>query len=313
MLGAKLLVLLTGAVGALALYTVVATAWVERAYPPLGAFVTVDGIRLHYIERGPRDAPSLVLLHGASASARDFEASILADLARDHRVIAFDRPGYGYSERPQGGWPDPAAQAVLIREGLRALGVERPVMVGHSWSGAIVLAYLLNHREEVRGGVLLAGAVNPWNGGVTWFSNVAGWPVVGEVFTRTVVFPLGQLVLESAIAGVFAPETPVPEYRDRTGAALALRPGPFRASTEDVRNLSGFLEDQSQRYDTITSPLLLITGNGDTTVPAWNHSDRLAARLPHADRVELADAGHALHHSRREDVVRLIRTFTAGL
>ena len=307
------MLLLAAVIGLLAVYTAVATARVERAYPPLGSFVNVDGIDLHYVARGPADGPPVVLLHGASASLRDFDASILADLAQDHRVIAFDRPGHGYSERPGGGWPDPAAQAALIQQAVAALDITQPVLVGHSWSGAVVMAYLLNHGGDAAGGVLLAGAVNPWEGGVSWFRNVAGWPVVGSVFSRTLVFPLGQLVMESAIAGVFAPEMPTPGYRDRTGAALALRPAAFRASADDVRYLSGFLEGQSLRYDDVARPLLLITGDRDTTVPAWNHTDPLSARLPDAERVVLTDAGHALHHSRQDDVARLIRGFVARL
>ena len=303
----KLVVLLFFVFGLMAIYTVAATSRVESAYPPTGDFITVQGVRLHYVTAG--DGPPIVLLHGASASLRDFDASILPGLARHHRVIAFDRPGYGYSDRPADGWPDPARQAALVHEALRTLGVEKPLLVGHSWSGSVVLAYLLNHPEDASGGVLLAGTVNSWQGGVGWTADVAGWPVIGRVFTSTLVFPLGQVFLNSAIGNVFAPEPPTVDYRARTGAVLALRPGAFRASAEDLRNLSAFLKSQSPRYDRIGSPLLLVTGERDTIVPAWNHADRLAARLPHARRVDLPGAGHALHHTRAEEIVRLIREF----
>ena len=304
---AKLALAVVCVVGLPAAYTAMATWWVERSYPPIGDFVTVQGVRLHYVAAG--EGPPVVLLHGASASLRDFDASILHELARDHRVIAFDRPGYGYSDRPADGWPDPARQAALVHDALQVLGVERSVLVGHSWAGAVVLAYLLDHPEDAAGGVLLAGAVNAWEGGVDWTVDVAGWPVLGELFARTLVFPFGQVFLDSAIGGVFAPEAPTPDYRARTGAILALRPGAFRASSEDVRNLSDFLEGQGRRYGEIASPLLLITGERDTIVPAWNHADRLAARLPHARRIGLPGAGHALHHTHAAEVVRLIGEF----
>lgn len=306
----KLVVLLFFVLGLMAIYTVAATSRVERTYPPTGDFITVQGVRLHYVTAG--DGPPIVLLHGASASLRDFDASILPGLARHHRVIAFDRPGYGYSDRPADGWPDPARQAVLIHEALRTLGVEKPVLVGHSWAGSVVLAYLLNHPEDASGGVLLAGVVNPWQGGVGWTADVAGWPVIGRIFTSSLVFPLGQVFLNSAIGNVFAPEPPTPGYRTRTGAILALRPPAFRASAEDLRNLSRFLQAQSARYEQIDRPLLLITGERDTIVPAWNHADRLAARLPHARGVDLSGAGHALHHTRADEIVRLIRDFARG-
>jgi len=307
---AKFVIALSCALALMAAYTTAATWNIERSHPPIGEFVTVDGVRLHYFAAG--DGPPLVLLHGASASLRDFNASILPDLVRTFRVIAFDRPGYGYSDRPAGVWPDPAMQADLIHQALDALGVEQPVLVGHSWSGSVVLAYLLDHPDQASGGVLLAGAVNPWKGGVSWFVDLTGWPVIGRLFTTTLAFPMGQLFLNSAIEKVFAPESPPTEYRTRTSAVLALRPDAFHASAEDVRGLSGFLERQSPLYDQIESPLLLITGERDTIVPAWNHAEKLAARLPHARHVELAGAGHALHHTHAKDVVRLIEDFTSA-
>lgn len=304
---AELIIALVGLFSLMAAYTVAATWWVERAHPPIGDFITVQGLRLHYVAAG--DGPPIVLLHGANTSLADFDASILRDLARDHHVIAFDRPGYGYSDRPVDGWPDPARQADLIREALKTLDVERPLLVGHSWSGSLVLAYLLNYPKDATGGVLLAGAVNSWEGGVSWFVNVAGWPVIGQLFSSTLALPFGQLLLNSAIDDIFAPEPPTPGYRSRTSVDLSLRPGAFRASSEDLRNLNDFLRAQSPRYEQIDSPLLLITGERDTIVPAWNHADALVARLPDARRVDLAGAGHALHHSRAAEIVRLIRDF----
>src|SRR4051812_27126853 len=72
----------------------------ERRNPARGAFIEVDGVRLHYIEKGT--GSPVVLLHGNQAMADDFEISGVFDLiAEKHRVIAFDRPGFGYSERPR--------------------------------------------------------------------------------------------------------------------------------------------------------------------------------------------------------------------
>lgn len=293
----------------LAIYTGVASWRIENAFPPLGKFVDVASGRLHYVDVG--EGEPIVLLHGASASLRDFHASLLPELAKTRRVIAFDRPGYGYSERNSDGWLSPARQAAIIREALQKLGVERPVIVGHSWAGSVVLAYLLDYQEEVSGAVLLAGAAHSWTAGVAWSAKAAGIPVIGPVFSGTIVFPAGQVLLKSAVANVFSPETPPHGYLERTGAILAIRPGAFQASAEDVRNLSGFLEGQERLYDRITAPLLLVTGEKDTIVPAWNHADRLAKRLVHAQKVELEGAGHALHHSRRDDVVRLIDEFVS--
>ena len=71
-----------------------------RDNPPQGRFIDIDGVRLHYVERG--SGRPLVLLHGNGSMIQDFESSGLIDLAaKDYRVIVFDRPGFGHSLRPR--------------------------------------------------------------------------------------------------------------------------------------------------------------------------------------------------------------------
>jgi hypothetical protein len=84
----------------------------EQRNPPLGRFITAKGVRLHYVERGT--GTPLVLLHGNGSMIEDFQSSGLIDLAaRKYRVIAFDRPGFGHSERPRSTIWTPEAQADL--------------------------------------------------------------------------------------------------------------------------------------------------------------------------------------------------------
>lgn len=305
-----LLFLVAIAIG-LAAYTYAASHWLERLYPPLGSFIDVGGERLHYLRKG--EGQSIVLLHGASASLRDFEASLFHNLAKDHQVIAFDRPGYGYSTRNSDAWPNPQIQANLINEALKQLGVTDPLIIGHSLAGSVVMAYLLDHSETVSGAILLAGATHSWDTGVSSNVQLAGIPVVGKLFASTLVMPVGQMVFDQAVQGVFEPEQPTKNYRKRTGAILALRPKAFQSSSQDVRNLSEYLEIQAARYEEIKTPLLMITGEKDTVVPAWNHADRVEKQVPQSVQISLPGAGHALHHSRTEEVETLIRKFLTDL
>jgi hypothetical protein len=93
----------------------------ERRHPPIGDFIEVDGIRLHYLEAG--EGPPVVLLHGNGSLLEDVRLGIFDELAERHRVVAFDRPGFGYSERPPRTARTPEAQADLLHDALRALGV----------------------------------------------------------------------------------------------------------------------------------------------------------------------------------------------
>src|SRR5712671_2817259 len=73
----------------------------ERRNPPIGTFIECDGVRLHYLDRGDPTAPCVVLFHGNGSMIQDFTISGLVDLlARRNRVLCFDRPGFGYSQRP---------------------------------------------------------------------------------------------------------------------------------------------------------------------------------------------------------------------
>jgi pimeloyl-ACP methyl ester carboxylesterase len=281
---------------------------VEQTYPPAGQLIVVDGLRLHHIDIG-RGTP-VVLMHGASTTLRDFTTSLAPPLARTHRVLAFDRPGYGYSERPGGEWPDPAVQARYLHAALGQLGVSRPLLVGHSWSGSLVMAYLLNYPGEAAGAVLLAGGTHPWQGGVAWTNTLGGIPLLGSLFAHTLLFPAGELVLERAIDNVFAPELPTPDYVMRTGVKLVLRPNNYLANAEDVRRLSDYLAGQSRGYARIREPVLLIHGTADDIVPAWNHTDRLLEVLPNVEVVRLEGVGHALHHTRTDRVALLIHEFS---
>ena len=305
----RLLLAVAAITATLALYSAYGAWRVEQDYPPVGRFVDAAGLRLHLIDTG-HGAP-VVLVHGASTTLRDFTSSLVPHLSRQHRVIAFDRPGHGYSERPVGAWPDPAVQARYLHAALAELGVPQPLLVGHSWSGALVLAYLLNHPGDAAGGVLLAGGSHPWQGGVAWTNEIGGMPLLGTLFAHTLLFPAGQLVLDTAIARVFHPESPAPDYVRRTGIELVLRPGNYFANAEDLRRLSDYLDAQSRNYAQIDRPVLLIHGTEDDIVPAWNHTDRLIKILTDVDVVRLAGVGHALHHTRAERVARLISDFSA--
>src|SRR4026207_2098889 len=87
-----------GTIAGMTVYNVYRTRKAEREHPPSGQFVTVNGVRLHYIERG--EGTPVVLLHGNVVTAEDFDTSGVLDLvAKRHRGIGVDRPGFGHRHR----------------------------------------------------------------------------------------------------------------------------------------------------------------------------------------------------------------------
>src|ERR687884_947794 len=138
--------------------TAVFSAIVTRRHPPVGKFVEVDGVRLHYVERGPKEAPALLLLHGNGMMLQDFRISeVLDGAAERYHVISFDRPGFGHSSRPRHRIWAPGAQAELFAAALRQLGIGRAVVLGHSWATLIGVEMALRFPDLVEGLVLAAG------------------------------------------------------------------------------------------------------------------------------------------------------------
>ena len=152
----------------------------EQDHVPQGSFIQVDGVRLHYIERG-RGAP-VVLLHGNAVSAEDFVVSGLIDrLAQRYRVIAFDRPGFGHSERPRDRLWTPDAQAALLQKALSVLGIDRPVVLGHSWGTLVALALAVGEGANVRQLVLVSGYYFPSARLNVILAAPPAIPVIGDV------------------------------------------------------------------------------------------------------------------------------------
>src|SRR5579863_637761 len=132
----------------------------ERRNPPVGRFITVKGVRLHYVDRGT--GTPLVLLHGNGSMIEDFQSSGLIDLAAmKYRVIAFDRPGFGHSDRPRTTIWTPEAQADLIATALTEIGVARAIILGHSWGTLVALAFAIKYPQEVEALVLASGYYYP--------------------------------------------------------------------------------------------------------------------------------------------------------
>lgn len=300
---------------ALALYSAWYAARTARRFPPRGEFVEAGGVRLHYVEAGPTDpqgAP-IVLIHGASGNLGDMVESLMPELAKRHRVVAFDRPGHGWSERPTSDEiADPAAQARVIHEAVRKLGIERPVLLGHSWGGALATAYALQFPDELSGLVVLSGATHVWEGTTAWYHRVVGTPVVGSVFIRTLVALGGQFLTRAGVEGNFAPDPAPPGFAEKIGLPLLFRPRHFRANSADSSRLRHYLGVQSRRYREIRVPTIIITGNRDRTVWAKLHSYALHDEIAGSEMIKLVGVGHMPHHVRPDVVIDALERLAEG-
>lgn len=284
------------ALAAAAVYNTHRAHKAEREHPPGGRFVTVDGVRLHYFEKG--EGPPVLLIHGNAVVAEDFLISGVFDrLAERHRVIAIDRPGYGYSERPHGTVWTAARQAGLLWRACRQLGVAHPVIAGHSWGTLVALEMALSRPGDVAGLVLLAGYHAATVRYDVPLAAAPAIPIVGGVLRYTVSPLAGTALLPLDFKAVFAPR-PVPEhFRRHFPRGLLVRPWQIRAEAQDAALMIPAALALRDRLGGLDLPVAIMAGTGDRIVDAESHSVWLHHRLPRSDLQLIPGAGHMIHYA----------------
>lgn len=265
----------------------------ERRNPPAGRFIDLDGVRLHYTERG--EGTPLVLLHGNGSMIEDFTSSGLFDLAaRRHRVIAFDRPGYGHSTRPRRRIWSAEAQAGLIHVALKRIGVSQAVVLGHSWGASVAVALALGHPQAVRGLVLASGYYYPSARADFALMSGPAVPLLGDVARYTIAPIASRLVWPLFIRKIFDP-APVPAKFRRFPKEMAVRPSQLRAEAAESALLIPTAAAASRNYSTLKMPVVIVAGSEDRLIDTAEQSRRLHRAIGHSTFRPVPGAGHMVH------------------
>lgn len=276
----------------------------EQEHPPQGKSITVDGVRLHYVERGV--GPTLVLLHGNGATLGDFEVSGLLSTAAEHyHVIAFDRPGFGYSARPRSTVWTPAAQAALLNKALHQIGIVNPLILGHSWGTMVALAMAIEQPAYPSGLILVSGYYFPTPRADIIPLAVPAVPLIGDVVAHTLSPLSGKLMSPAMFKVMFSP-LPVAERMSQWPLALALRPSQVRAAAADTALMVPSAASLRDGYDKITVPVAIIGGDGDKIVSFETQAVTLHERLGGSKLVRIEGAGHMVHYSHGAEILEAI-------
>ena len=283
----------------------------ERDNPPAGRILNVRGVRLHYVERGS-GAP-LVLLHGNGSMIQDFESSGLIDLAsRKYRVIAFDRPGYGHSDRPRSTIWTPEAQADLIAEALAQIGIERATILGHSWGCSVAVALAHKYPDLVGGLVLASGYYYP-----TARADVVGMagpavPLVGDAMRYAISPILSRLMWPLLMRQLFGPQ-PVPAKFASFPKTMAVRPSQIRASAAESALMVPDAFAARHTYSSLKMPISIIAGAEDRLVDAEVQSARLHRDITQSSFHRVPGAGHMVHQTATEAVMSAIEEIATSV
>lgn len=282
-------------------------AW-EAATPPLGRFVTVEGRRVHLLEAGrPRGtAPDLVLIHGANGNLRDFTVDLVGRLEGGFRILAMDRPGLGHSDSWGDADSDPRFQARVLQAAAAQAGITRPIVLGHSYGGAVAVAWALEAPQDTAALVLLAAAVEPWEVPLGLWYRLNDTPLGGPARALVAAFA-PETFVESALAGVFAPDPLPPGYGEGLGAGLALRRSAQEVNNRQVNALLGHVTAMQRDYPGLTLPIEVLHGDADRVVGLEIHARPFSARAPGARLTVLPGTGHMPHHARPDAVVEAVQ------
>ncbi len=278
--------------------------------PPLGQFLEVDGHRVHAWVQGT--GPDLVLIHGSSGNLRDFTHSFTARLTDRFRVIAFDRPGLGYTPAIDPEGDSLRDQAALLQKAAEQLGAERPIVLGQSLGGAVALAWATYTPDKLSALVTVSGVSHPWETPLSTYYKVLSNPVGQRTVVPALTAFVPDGVVENAIKEIFDP-FPVPEgYAEYIGPGLTLKRSALRANADQRERLLEDVRAQQPLYGSrITVPVEVVHGDADDTVWYDLHVPQMEAQVDDVRVTRIEGAGHMPHHTHPEPVVAAVDSAAA--
>jgi pimeloyl-ACP methyl ester carboxylesterase len=276
----------------------------ESEHRQLGELIDIDNTRIHYVDRG--SGPVVIVLHGNGAMLEEMDSSgVLEHLAKSHRVIALDRPGFGLSSRPEGHWT-PERESKLLFAFMRKLGLDRPVIVAHSWATLVAVNLALDEPDAISGLVLIGGYFYPTTRTDVAIQSFVATPIVGDVFRHTLMSFISRAVAPMAFDKMFAPRTPPQAFLEAYSVAMATRPSQLGSVAFDTVEMPIAAGRLASRYTELLIPIALIAGAGDQISTLAHQSRRLNGELPNSTIDEVPDAGHMLHHAYPDLVERRV-------
>jgi pimeloyl-ACP methyl ester carboxylesterase len=275
----------------------------ERRNPPTGRLIAVDGVRLHYVERGT--GTPLVLLHGNGSMIQDFQSSGLIDLAaKKYRVIAFDRPGFGHSGRPRSTIWTPAAQADLIAAALEEIGVPQAIVLGHSWGTLVALAFAVKYPQKVQALILASGYYYPNARADVVILSPPAIPLIGDLLSHTISPLLSRLMWPVLLRKIFGP-SPVPEKFKEFPKEMAVRPSQIRASAAESALMIPSAHTLRKQYRLLQMPVAIVAGAEDQLIES-EQSAHLHRDIPHSTLRRVPGTGHMVHQTATEEIMTAI-------
>lgn len=278
----------------------------QRAVPPIGSFITVNGNQIHYIDRG--EGPPILMVHGLGGTLHHLRRPLMDAFGDGYRLIALDRAGSGYSTRTKDSMGTLKEQASELAAFIDALKLEKPLLVGHSLGGAIALATALDYPEKVSGLALLSPLTRFDPNLPPQFKALAiNSPVKRRLIANTIAVPMSVKNAPIVLDAVFGPQQPPSDYAVAGGAMIGLRPEHFYATSLDLVGSRRDLERYEARYEELDIPVGILFGTRDRILDYEKNGLSTAERISGVE-LELVDGvGHMPQYAETDRVVAFVR------
>ncbi len=262
----------------------------EASFPPEGEIIDVDGVPIHAVVMG--EGPDVVLIHGSSGNTRDMTFALAPILAKNFRVIVFDRPGLGYSGSFNPDGESIEEQAIILQKAAAVLGADKPIVAGQSYGGSVSLAWAVTRPENISALVLIAPAAIPWETPLDSFNRLASTSAGNALALPLISAFVPEWYVEKTLDQVFAPQSAPEGYARHFGPGLTIRRSSMHANAKQRANLLEEIRALQPQYKDISVPTEIVHGTADETVGLDWHSQRLIEQIPDAELIELAGIGH---------------------
>jgi pimeloyl-ACP methyl ester carboxylesterase len=266
---------------------------------PGTSFVQVAGQPVFLQDTGPRDAPTLVLLHGFGASLQTWDAWA-AELDKDWRVVRMDVAAFGLTGAALNNDYSDAADVARLLALLDHLGLQRVALGGHSMGGRIAWNFAAAHPERISQLLLVSpdGFPDPRSTNEHTYQ-VSPW-------LGLMKYSLPAWALKLGVAPAYGDEKLLTADTMRRYQDMMRAPGVRAALMERMRQSRN--SDPVPRLQTLKMPVLLVWGEKDAFIPISNAQDYLQA-IPHATLATIPQAGHVVHEEAPLPSVQAVKEF----
>ena len=273
-------------------------------------------LKLHYVDWGNHDKPPLLLIHGGRDHARNWDW-VAQDLRRDYHIVAPDLRGHGDSQWAIGAGYSMVDYTLDVAQLLDALKPFPITIIGHSLGGSIALQYTGTYPGRVKQVVAIEGLGPPpqmIREDKPAQERMHEW--IGEMQALSRRHPHRYKTLDDATARMrdANPNLSAEQarhltvhgcYRDEDGTYLWKFDNYVRAASPYLFNM----RDARALWEQITCPVLLLRGT-----ESWAsdpEKDGRATAFRDYRRVNIAKAGHWVHHDQLQILLRTVREFLA--